>query len=277
MIVIYYSDDVFIEIAESLHFALKELKIPNLLTDEMKIDDSNMYIMIGLNNPQVRMPKRYIAYQFEQTGNRKSWFTEEYVDKLKGAIEIWDYSIRNIQNIKVYGELPLCRYVPLCYMDNLTCIDYIKNSESEKKYDILFYGSACPRRDDIIFRLRKEGFRVYYGTNNLWGADRNRLIKQSKIILNIHYYPRPVLETSRLSYLIANKAFVISEPSLDPILDSEYKNYVKIVEYDEIVNECRYYLENPKSCEEFVEKSIVRYMEKKYPDVIPLNIIKNLI
>jgi len=290
MIYVYYNDDTFQEIAESLYQALIKLKFTvQLLTridDQKIIKEEDLFIMLGLNNETPYLPPRYIAYQFEQTGNKNSWFTNDYLNKLRGAIEIWDYSIVNIQNLKKeYPDLPVIRYVPLGYTSNLHKI--VQNESKNKKYDILFYGSSCPRRDSMIKDLRNEGFRVYYAEFSLWNDERDRLIADSKIVLNLHYYPKPILETSRLSYLIANEAFVISEPSIDPILDKEYSNYVIFSEYDNIVETCKKYIiddddiseipERTKGIrEEYAHQAYLKFMEKDFSKVIPiesLNII----
>lgn len=48
---------------------------------------------------------------------QSKWFTPIYLDHLKNAIEIWDYSLvnyRNLQNLSL--GLPRIRYVPLQFM-----------------------------------------------------------------------------------------------------------------------------------------------------------------
>jgi hypothetical protein len=276
-IFIYYNDDTFAEIARSVHYQMDKImkdmdkinRVPVILTSRIDIKDANdrnLFIMLGLNNEIPLLPPKYVAYQFEQTGNANSWFTENYLSKLKGAVEIWDYSIVNIQYLrKTYPNLPIIRYVPLGFSPTLC---QIKN-KSDKLYDILFYGSANPRRDQIIRNLRNAGFRVYYGEFSCWNEDRNRLIADSKIVLNLHYYPNPVLETSRISFLVANSAFVISEPSLDPILDKEYKNYVIFSDSKNLVETCRYYLDHPEQRDEFATQAHLKFIQKEF--IIPTN------
>ncbi|MEX0597635.1 MAG: glycosyltransferase [Candidatus Paceibacterota bacterium] len=279
-IFVYYNDDTFTEIARSVHYKLDKImkdkdqvierRIPVILTNRIDIKDANednLFIMLGLNNEIPLLPPKYVAYQFEQTGNANSWFTESYLSKLQSALEIWDYSIVNIQYLrKAYPDLPIIRYVPLGFSPTLC---QIKN-RAEKMYDILFYGSANPRRDQIIRNLRNAGFRVYYGEFSCWNEDRNRLIADSKIVLNLHYYPNPVLETSRITFLLANSAFVISEPSLDPILDKEYNNYVVFSDSKNLIETCRYYLDHPNLREEFATQAHLKFIQKEF--TIPTNL-----
>lgn len=273
MIYVYYNDDTFQEIAQALNQALSaKLKLSTQLITRIEANQTesqNIFIMLGLNNETPLLPKKYIAYQFEQTGNTNSWFTETYLAKLRGAIEIWDYSIVNIQNLKkTYQGLPPIRYAPLGYSPTLHQIT--QKPTDEKKYDILFYGSSNPRRSRIIRNLRHAGFRVYYGEFSCWDEDRNRLISDSKIVLNLHYYPKPILETTRISFLVANSAFVISEPSLDPILDKEYHNYAVFSETDQLIETCRYYLENTEARERFARQAHLKFIQKDYSKLIPI-------
>lgn len=272
MIYVYYNDDAFLEIAECIYQGLGKLKIDSQLIsriDPKLAIPENMFIMLGLNNETPVLPPRYIAYQLEQTGNEHSWFSKQYLNKLEGAVEIWDYSIKNIQNFKYYQmegrNFPNIKYVPMGYSPCLNKSFYNR----EKKYDILFYGSACPRRDEMIKSLRNAKFRVYYGEYSLWGEERDRLIAESRIVLNLHYYPRPILETSRLIYLLGNGAFVISEPSLDPILDKDFSEYVIFSEYDDLVEKCRYYLEHEEERAEFARQAHLNFMNKDFSKAIP--------
>ena len=287
MIFVYYNDDTFGDIARSVHYAIEkvllnsnsnstnnqphqQVMLVTRIDPKQAVNSDNLYIMLGLNNETPFLPPRFIAYQFEQTGNANSWFTESYITKLKSAIEIWDYSIVNIQNLKKnHPDLPLIRYVPLGYTPTLRKIT--QKPSQEKHYDILFYGSANPRRDTIIRNLRHAGFRVYYGEYSCWDEDRGRLIAESKIVLNLHYYPNPVLETSRITYLVANSAFVISEPSLDPILDKEYRNYAVFSETENLIETCRYYIDNPEARDNFVKQAHAKFTAKEF--TVPTNLL----
>lgn len=275
MIYVYYNDDAFTEVAESIHQGLIKLGFESQLITRIdeKIDQvDHIFIMLGLNNETPYLPTRYIAYQLEQTGNEHSWFSKQYLEKLVNAIEIWDYSIKNIQNLKAYQsdehQFPPVKYVPMGFSP---CLKRITQNR-EKKYDILFYGSACPRRDRIIKALRAAKLRVYYGEYSLWGEERDRLISESRIVLNLHYYPKPILETTRLIYLVGNGAFVISEPSLDPILDQDWSEYVIFSEYDKLVKTCQYYLEHEEQREEFAKNAHLKFLNRDFSKSLPTQI-----
>jgi len=77
--------------------------------------------------------------------------------------------------------------------------------------------------------------------SNIWNDERAQLIARAKTVINIHYYDNNILETARLSYLLSNDCYVISENSQDPLLDKWHSNYVVFGSYDrlhEICDQC---------------------------------------
>ena len=136
------------------------------------------------------MPKKYIVYQLEQTGqdkkdgkdgqkqkdgkdnekNNSSWFNKNYIKKLKSAISVWDYSLRNVQNLKSYGIH--ATYVPLIYMPTLDTIPRLP--EQEKTIDVLFYGSINQRRKKIYQDFISMGVKAEFYWNNLWTDELKR-------------------------------------------------------------------------------------------------------
>lgn len=292
MYFVYYNDDAFKELAEAIHEALQEQNITSYLITKAQPDQAqdpnHLYIILGLNNEIPFLPKKYIAYQLEQSGNENQnhWFTHQYLKKLAGAIEIWDYSLKNIQNLKALAKeynFPKTKYVPMRYQPILTRTRALPNhlsSDSKhdsqidhRKHDVLFFGSKCPRRDQIIRELRNRNIKVHYSENSLWGEERDRLVSESKIVLNIHYYENPILETSRLTYLLANQAFVISEPSQDKLLDKHYSNMVIFADYKDIPQQCQNYLEHPEMITKFAKQAHQNFIKQKYD--LPLETIRN--
>lgn len=267
MIYIFNNKDTFVDIVfgvkQSLSNSGINCKIINSIHNK-RADSKDIYICFGLHDYDGILPKKYIAYQMEQTNQPSSghsWFTSRYIDILKGAIAVWDYSLKNIQYLKKLG-ISRFEYVPLGYMP---CLDIIPRvPESEKSIDILFYGSQNLRRKKLYNELGGLGIKVEFCWNNLWGDELNKKISQAKIVLNIHFYENPILETSRLSYLISNGAFVISEPSTDPILDKEYGKYLVWAQYDHIVETCLKYLVDKEGRLQIADKGYNQIKEKPY-------------
>jgi hypothetical protein len=162
---------------------------------------------------------------------------------MKGAKQVWDYSIKNVNKLSL-GGVKNVLHVPINYSDNLEAVDCTKISESEKDIDILFMGSISPRRKDLLERLKTiDGAKIMIADGGLWGEERLGLIKRSKIVINIHYYgANSLLEMARLSILLANHSFIISETGGDASMDKRLDKGVIFGKYDELVTLCKKYL-----------------------------------
>ncbi len=243
---IYYSNSVFRDIAESLECVFKKRNLSVNITHSIDKDDSNLWILFGVNElpPSTLLPQNYIVYQLEQIsveGNK--WLTEKYVEIMKGAKQVWDYSIKNVNKLSLGGVKNVLN-VPISYSDNLEAVDCTKIPDSEKDIDILFMGSISPRRKELLERLKTiDGAKIMIADGGLWGEERLGLIKRSKIVINIHYYgPDSLLEMARLSVLLANHSFIISESGGDASMDKRLDKGVVFGKYDELVTLCKKYL-----------------------------------
>ena len=238
MLYIYFDNITFADIVKGLVECLTQLGIKVETTNKIKDDNFlDLYIIFGMNDftSQV-VPNNYIVYQLEQTtGNDESkWFSQRYINYMKNAIEVWDYSLVNYQNLKKLGINKL-RYFPLQYM---RCVDENHSHDLTKKdIDVLFYGSMNDRRQQIIDQLTAKGMNIVVKTN-IWEKERFELISRSKVIINIHYYEQNILESARISYLLSNQCAVLSETSRDPLLDKWHVSYLKIVAYDQLISVC---------------------------------------
>lgn len=222
MIKIYFKSVVFKEIAQSLHQQLS-LKYSCVLVDTIDETDDNVHILFGAHELICEPPPNFIVYQLEQTAVRKSKICLEYLQILERAKFIWDYSEENIRFFNHSSLITrLVEHVPIFYSPILEKCSL----KTEKDIDVLFFGSKCARRENIYSLLEKTDLRVQFHWNSIWGNDRDQLISRSKIVLNLHYYDNAILETPRITYLLANRATVISEPGRNSNLNDMYSSYI---------------------------------------------------
>ena len=257
MIKIFYNDITFEELVEALSQALIELQIPHSVTQIIDTRDDSLYIMYGLNSYLGEIPPKYIAYQLEQTGQigeAHDWFGPVYLQRLRDALEVWDYSIQNIKALRSIGIH--AKYVPLTRYRVLVDPDPATLSETSRK-GILFFGSLNERRRNLLdqIQIALADVPLIIENNGLWGDRKVQLVREVQICLNIHYFPRPILETSRLSYLISAGVFVISERSSDLILDKFYERYCVLVDSDQLAPTCRYYLDHPDQMQPYLDRA----------------------
>jgi hypothetical protein len=127
---------------------------------------------------------------------------------MKNSQQIWEYSIPNIVKYEKLVDPKLIYYAPIPYYK------YVNNSEIAEKatYDLFFYGAYNERRNGILTML-KEKYNIKI-SHNIVGKELEDAIKQSKIIINLHYYEDAVLETTRLNEVLQHNKLVISEKSI---------------------------------------------------------------
>src|SRR5262249_3055631 len=109
-----------------------------------------------------------------------------------------------------------------------------------EEIDILFYGLMNERRAAVIDQLSAE--RRVEALFGIYGESRDAYIAHSKIVLNIHYYPVQIFEQVRVSYLLNNRRFVISEASSH----KPFEGGLVTGAFGELPDLCRKYLADPE-------------------------------
>ncbi len=166
--------------------------------------------MLGANLlprvPDVTIPDDAVVFNLEQVSDSGVWLNESYLGVLR-THEVWDYSETNVASLRARG----IERVRQCAIGYAPCLTRIAPAV-EEDIDVLFFGSIYGRRIPILDAIEAAGLRVQrlYG---VYGAHRDAWIARAKIVLNLHAYPEQVFEIARVSYLLANRRFVISEPS----------------------------------------------------------------
>lgn len=251
----YIHSSCFEEIALLLKSCLNSVGVDcDMKVNEL--DKNRINVILGyhlLKFDETLLGCRYIPYQLEQLEAKEGWYSENIRRLLENAYEVWDYSEKNIG---LLNRLNIrAKHLPIGYHESLELIDH----KSEKDIDILFYGSMGERRKRITDKLSDIArVKVLFG---VYGKERDAFISSSKIILNIHYYPTEIFEAPRISYLLNNSCFVVSETS--PINPYEAVKLC-LVPYDRIVETCLHYLNHPEEMED-LRKSAYAEFKRNYP------------
>jgi hypothetical protein len=174
------------------------------------------------------LPKRYIAYQLEQSGT-SSWFTPKYIDALRNAEYVLDYSTRNVEFLKREGlSAERIRHIPFDYT-----LAPQPASTTNYQYDVAFYGNIQNnRRQHILPRLTRE-FKTLVITNSHGQALLNQL-RQARCVVNIHYYENALLEAPRIYECLANQLLVVSEDAIDQEGHTNLEGIVEFVKTGDI-------------------------------------------
>lgn len=154
------------------------------------------------------LPRNYIAFQLEQLPVIHHWWQDpSYKKKLEDAVAVVDYSISNLRFLIEKG-FPRERLFHLPIFSKVC-----EKPQSEYKYDVLFYGYVNERRRKILSELKKD-FKILV-VDNCFGPKMCQLIKESKVILNIHNLDNGIVESARLFECLSMGKIIVSETGLD--------------------------------------------------------------
>jgi hypothetical protein len=201
-----------IKIAESLQNMLEELGyktsiIRDSISDEMLSNNKtrpNEYFIILFSHivPKMPEPNKYIIYQLEQKRQSK-FITQSVLNNISNSLITWDYSNENIAQ---FDEL----YKNKIVFQPISIINKIQDMKLPIKYDILFFGANCIRRNKILKFIKIRKYNIFI-TNKIYGEEMYKIISQSRIILNLHVYEDAILEVARLNEVLSFNKLIISE------------------------------------------------------------------
>lgn len=245
-------DEIYVDLIRSLKGSLEDLGHSCAVTKN-RLQANAINIILGstifasryhgLNTRLKDVP--YILYQLEHLHDQHGLLPEwpEYYELIKNAHAIWDFSIESF-NFLISKGFKNSFYVPPGFHRSLELFVPAKNRD----IDVLFIGSPHPRRELIIQKLISRGVNVRYLNKSL-GESRDSLIARSRIVLNIHAWDNiNTLETIRISFLLANRNFVVSESSDH----NPYEDGLVYADYDKLVDTCIYYLAQASSIRESI-------------------------
>jgi len=149
---------------------------------------------------------------------------------------VWDYSLANIAKLRQLG-IHHAAHAPVGYIPEMTRIVPQENPD----IDVLFYGCINDRRQQVLVDLIAAGVKME-ALFGIYGQERDAYIARSKIVLNMHFYEAKVFEIVRVSYLLANRAFVISEQGSNPEEEAYFADGVVFTPYENLVQSCLDYL-----------------------------------
>ncbi len=225
------------------------------------IAKDHMYIIFA---PQIykKLPRNYCVYQVEQL-TYDYCNTEAYHEILNKAYAIFDYAKVNWEylnrNDRLHGRV---YYLPFdVNKDLLQRTAY----EPEKKYDILFYGATSSERRKKYFTAIRSNYSLKV-INDLFGERLFRELKKARIIVNIHYKDHAILETCRLTEVLAlGNSIVISEESVDQELDMGFAPYVEFVpegDEEKMVNRIQTILNERERIPERIQRNREKLLAK---------------
>ena len=224
----------FWELAELIHYSLLELGHESSLQFK-KIEKDAVNIVFGCHLLETelipRIPKSTIFINTEQIYSDSTPWNKTIFEWAK-YFEFWDYSPRNIEKFTEIG----LRNIKLLQLGFQKELCRIRKSQ-EKNIDVLFYGSTNERRQNILDELVARGLKVK-SIFGLYGEERDKLIGQSKVVLNHHFYKSEIFEIVRVFYLLSNSVAVVGEVNKSTSIEQPYRDAVCTSPYEGLVDFC---------------------------------------
>jgi hypothetical protein len=258
----YIHSEAFREVAETVHYGLLELGHDSILTSRTDHADRR-HIILGSNLLAafpVPLAADSIIYNLEQIFPGSPWLDPKLLELFR-QYALWDYSRQNLEQLAKLG-ITRVQHLPIGYVPQLTRIP-----ASDEDIDVLFVGSINERRKHILLKLRKRGLNVK-AAFGVYGTERDRLIARAKIALNLHYYEGKVFEIVRVSYLLANRRFVVSERGNDASEESAFESGVAFADYDGLVDACIAYLGDPQERRRIAEAGLAIMSQRNEAELL---------
>lgn len=146
-------------------------------------------------------------------------------------LQVWDYSLRNIE---AWAEVGVrASHLPVCWYPGLERIA----DKSEKDIDFLFFGAINRRRADVLNGLARNGLQVHVA-QGIYGTELDRLVGRSRVCVNVHCYDASILETVRLSHLLANGIPVVSERNSATEIPEIYEPLIRWADLGQFPDAC---------------------------------------
>jgi hypothetical protein len=258
----FVHSEAFREVAESIHHGLLALGHDSLLSDRTDLP-GRRHIVFGSNLISDRdhtLAPESVLYNLEQIYDDSPWLTPALLALFRKHT-VWDYSLANIEALARHDIR--ARHVPIGYVPELTRIP----AAPWRDIDVLFVGSIVERRLAVLQALHERGANVIPAFG-VYGAERDELIARAKIVLNVHMYEAKVFEVVRVSYLLANRCFVVSERGLDVAGERPYEEGIAFVEYRELVNTCLLYLADERARDRTASRGFELFAQRRVPDLL---------
>jgi|GEM_PF-801106 len=255
---------VFDEVALSFQSAFKALGHNiAIVTDPRQIEGTAIAFGVNLCPMyNIALPDDCIIFNLEQVHPSSRWFAPGYgyVELLKQH-PVWDYNRQNAEALKKFGVEDVV-HCGVGYMPELTRI-----ARSKEDVDIVFIGGHHPRRQKVLDDITASGMKLQE-VYKVFGRERDNWIARGKIHLNMHKEPAKLFEIVRVSYLLANHSFVISEQPDDPEMAEAFKDAVVFCPYDKLVETCKHYLVNPKERKRIAEAGFEIFSKMSQKDYL---------
>jgi hypothetical protein len=253
---------VFWDIGKLLLYSFQSLGYAAKLTvNRFERDAVNILLCYqAVSRPQLLAGVRYIVYQLEQLTDvdddrRGARLRPEDFELMRGAEVVWEYSEVNRAYLQSKGIH--VRMLPFGYHNRMETI-----APAPKDIDVLFFGIINARRKALLTELARNCRLVVL--NHVYGRERDACLARAKIVVNVHLFAVKIMEQPRISYLLNNRIFVVSEASaVNP-----YEGFLFTAPYEGLVFACLRYLADDVARERQAERGYAHFRRRPMVDYL---------
>lgn len=225
------------ELAECLHYAFVAMGRESRLSSDRE-DESRLHIVLGahlLKLVDCALPMDAVIYNTEQV-HATTWMTPRYVALLRRHT-VWDYNSSNARSLSQLGIADV-HHVPVGYVPQLSRMPMATSED----IDVVFAGSINERRARVLDELAKRGLSVKV-LRGVYADQRDAWLARAKVVLNMHYFDSSPFEIVRVSYLLSNERFVVSETTPGDDDASFFAGGLILAPYERLADACAHYVQ----------------------------------
>jgi SAM-dependent methyltransferase len=139
---------------------------------------------------------RYCCFfmNLEQLGSRGAKLSPAYLELLRSSA-VLDYDAANVANyVDDPADVPLVSFLDAPYLRD-PAVPAIPLED--RPIDVLFFGSMNERRRSLIAAVEAAGVGVTCFKGPVYGPERDEVVRQAKLVLNVHFYSAARFEQVR--------------------------------------------------------------------------------
>jgi hypothetical protein len=174
----------------------------SIVKSRLREDSVDIILCVHLGFPaDLKQRNACVFFNLEQLGDGGASVSVDYINLLNRSPVI-DYDNRNLA---AYGrspdDVPVVPVVPFQWPPYLASDSNLPLKD--RPIDLLFFGSINARRLAVFSRIEAYGLSVSRFDHPLYGEERNHFIRQSKAVLNCHFYESSRFEQGRAFHTLS--------------------------------------------------------------------------
>ena len=177
--------------------------------------------------------------------------------------EFWDYSLSNIEVLRSLGAQSI-KFFEFGYCENLEKFE--QKEISDRSVDVVFCGHLNSHRSSILDQMKEFGMNLEI-VQSTYGAERDLILLNSKVVLNLHSEGSN-FEIVRVFHPLNNRMLVVSERNPETSIFHKYADYIVGFSKDEIAMKTYELLSKPEEMRALAHLKYEEYKKSSSTEVL---------